>query len=814
MSSPSVRPGSGGTRSFLTRRGSGGRRSETRRRVFADRFEQHNCTSESVSAGRRLGFVQLSKHAVSMQLSAPSSSPSSSILTSSVHFLNGAPLGIDTPKTPDNPKINDQSFHASRLGRKSSGYESTSNFGQSELKSTSLVVRDDQQQSPLPDKFEFKFDGSAGSNSTHDDSVFTPSCRKEVHEVRDHHQKLDSASLPMSPNMEYARILGHRSKVCLPADNIVDKERCKDYLDSNHWRYFSEPPNKNGSADRNASRSEVKSQRAPTSQPRTLPSAFLHPREDIPCTTRVPLPRKEPEIDLSQIINEGGAPALPTECWDDVKDVFAGGPDRNAEEIPGCSVLAVAHPLPHDTTHPYRPVSAVITKENPLEFFSIKGFQRWYRLHDDGRDYSIECLDAAIQHLLLPQKCSPSSEQGTVRVKHSIGDGNMPHNDTFEDVDDNSYYIGMDCGTGIDRSYSNVKTNPFILDPEIVISGSTTPGPLLKSQLGRSSRLLEAATPPEFSPGSPGDLEAAPVNKAAVARFPGDEKRGRVAETQARRVRGILSKAKKAREIHQQLLDDQCRKVAQLMEAREEKLQQEDILSQLIDDIEPILLTNIKTPSIESKEIYASTFNPETGSWLKEFAKPLAEISAHTETSHKLLHEQIERDRIARLKMEEQERIRLEKAQKLEEEKRRAEEERKLKEAQAQEVRRQQLAAKEAEAEQESYERRKAMFEAAKRKEDLSAEAFVSSMIDAHDKNAKLADAFYLKGRKSAVDTENKALAKALRFALKDSLMAWTKRAVTNTLKGTPNDEGFLVTMEKVLAIPDPVRYVCLFFVI
>ena len=63
---------------------------------------------------------------------------------------------------------------------------------------------------------------------------------------------------------------------------------------------------------------------------------------------------------------------------------------------------------------------------------------------------------------------------------------------------------------------------------------------------------------------------------------------------------------------------------------------------------------------------------------------------------------------------------------------------------------------------------------------------------------------FYLKGRKSPVDNKNKAMAKALRFALKDSLMAWTKAAVTNTLNGTRNDEGFMTTLDKVLAIPNP----------
>ena len=191
------------------------------------------------------------------------------------------------------------------------------------------------------------------------------------------------------------------------------------------------------------------------------------------------------------------------------------------------------------------------------------------------------------------------------------------------------------------------------------------------------------------------------------------------------------------------------------------------------------------------------------------------QVSAHTARSRKMFEEQRARDRSARLEKEEQEKIRLEQARKQAEERERekaerkqAEAERKKREAQAAQERTQQAAAAEQEAKVKSKARVRAMVAAAGRKQERTAEGYVKCMIDAFDGNAKFADAFYLKGRKSAVDNQNKALAKALRFALKDSLMAWTKKAVTNTLTGTPNDEGFLVTLDKVLAIPDAGRCV------
>ena len=192
------------------------------------------------------------------------------------------------------------------------------------------------------------------------------------------------------------------------------------------------------------------------------------------------------------------------------------------------------------------------------------------------------------------------------------------------------------------------------------------------------------------------------------------------------------------------------------------------------------------------------------------------QVSAHTARSQKLLQEQRARDRSARLEKEEQERIKLEQARKQEEERKRAEakrkqveDERRKQEERAAKERTKQAAAAEHEASVKSKARVRAMVAAAGRKQERTAEGYVKRMIDAFDGNAKLADAFYLKGRKSAVDNQNKAMAKALRFALKDSLMAWTKKAVTNTLTGTPNDEGFMVTLDKVLAIPDAGRCVC-----
>ena len=236
------------SRNFLTRRGSGGRRSESRRRALAEKIQLQHSQKRSISsplplcssAGRGASGTGKEREET-FHVPSPSYTDVPSTPGSGTTAAKTPAARRDTASVTRGNKLelssagraisSETSYRQSRHGLSPEGADEGT--GEFQLEVT-----------PLSGKGQLSGHTPSRVARHRDEDERTPATPSEAFAPRVTASLSLTNQTDASPNIEYARILKNRPKAQLPQDNLVNNQWCRDYLDTNHWRYFGRGPSK------------------------------------------------------------------------------------------------------------------------------------------------------------------------------------------------------------------------------------------------------------------------------------------------------------------------------------------------------------------------------------------------------------------------------------------------------------------------------------------------------------------------------------------------------------------------------------------